>query len=52
MDQAENLRRLVQQQQQTPFLTGTISPPAQTAYSTRIVAVTSGKGGVGKTNLT
>lgn len=51
MDQAENLRRLVQQQH-VQFAGGAITHLGEAGHPTRILAVTSGKGGVGKTNLT
>ena len=46
MDQAEKLRQMVRLQQLTQAV------PAKQSVHTRIIAVTSGKGGVGKTNIT
>lgn len=47
-DQAERLRELIQKQDNFEPL---VSPKKATSQRTRVVAVTSGKGGVGKTNL-
>lgn len=53
-DQAQNLRKLVYERQQTDKsgLSSQIGSVGKSAGNCRIIAVTSGKGGVGKTNLT
>jgi flagellar biosynthesis protein FlhG len=49
-DQAEKLRALVQQQSEK--LPPSVSDSPRPRFKTRTIVVTSGKGGVGKTNLT
>ena len=50
MDQANNLRDLVRTQTETK--TETQKPEPKPSITSRVIAVTSGKGGVGKTNFT
>lgn len=53
MDQAARLRKLIEDKQKFVFPEETAGLPERNAESlARIIAVTSGKGGVGKTNLT
>lgn len=51
-DQAEKLRALVQQQSEKLAPTDPPSEAIRPRFKTRTIVVTSGKGGVGKTNLT
>ena len=51
-DQANKLRELMNQQVATPALDGTPSTGPLAGPGARVIVVTSGKGGVGKTNVT
>ena len=55
MDQAERLRELARRQGGTPERTDgetSVAAAPRRPHKTRVIAITSGKGGVGKTNLT
>ena len=48
-DQASELRAMMQKKLQKTISSSTYARPA--GHKTRIIAITSGKGGVGKTNI-
>ena len=51
-DQAQRLRQLVDGKTENELCYSVEQPQAISSQGTRVLAVTSGKGGVGKTNLT